>query len=88
LDLNKPVVWVYALNATLLIVHEMDLVHWREWNLFSLSGLFAFGIHTHYIRKGKPKFTTPVSQAILRSILVTSILHAGITIRTLLPHRI
>ena len=35
MDLNKPVVWVYALNATLLIVHEMDSVHLREWDLFS-----------------------------------------------------
>ncbi len=30
--------WIYLINLTLLIVHEMDSVHWKEWNLFGLPG--------------------------------------------------
>ncbi|WP_455278966.1 DUF6713 family protein [[Eubacterium] cellulosolvens] len=28
--------WVYILNATLLINHEIDSSYWKEWNLISL----------------------------------------------------
>ena len=28
----------YPLTAALLIVHEMDSVYWREWDLFGLPG--------------------------------------------------
>ena len=31
--------WVYILNATLLINHEIDSSYWKEWNLMlSISG--------------------------------------------------
>ena len=31
--------WIYILNATLLITHEIDSSYWKEWNLiYSLSG--------------------------------------------------
>lgn len=30
--------WVYLLNATLLIVHEIDSAYWNEWELFKLPG--------------------------------------------------
>jgi hypothetical protein len=117
--------WVYVLNAALLIVHEMDSVRWREWELFglpggvegfllvhvplllpilygiaaigdslrlglvislalSLGGLLAFGLHTYLIRKGGREFTTPVSQAILWSILVMSLIQASLTVRAML----
>ncbi len=117
--------WVYVLNATLLIVHEMDSVRWREWELFglpggvegfllihvplilsilygivalgdglqlglvislalSLGGLLAFGLHTYFIRKGGREFTTPVSQAVLWSILAVSLIQAALTVRAML----
>jgi hypothetical protein len=28
--------WIYILNATLLINHEIDSSYWKEWNLISL----------------------------------------------------
>jgi len=28
--------WVYIVNATLLINHEIDSSYWKEWNLISL----------------------------------------------------
>jgi hypothetical protein len=29
---------LYALNAALLIAHEIDSAYWREWELFGLGG--------------------------------------------------
>ncbi len=29
---------LYVVNATLLIVHEIDSAYWREWDLFGLPG--------------------------------------------------
>jgi hypothetical protein len=30
--------WTYLTNSVLLIVHEMDSVYWKEWDLFGLGG--------------------------------------------------
>lgn len=30
--------WLYLLNATLLVCHEIDSAYWREWELFRLPG--------------------------------------------------
>ena len=30
--------WLYFINATLLIVHEIDSAYWKEWELFKLPG--------------------------------------------------
>jgi hypothetical protein len=30
--------WLYLLNATLLIDHEIDSAYWKEWKLFHLPG--------------------------------------------------
>ena len=32
------VFWLYLLNATLLIIHEIDSAYWKEWKLFHLPG--------------------------------------------------
>ncbi|MEW5725170.1 MAG: DUF6713 family protein [Thermodesulfobacteriota bacterium] len=31
-------VWLYIINATLLINHEIDSAYWKEWELFRLPG--------------------------------------------------
>ena len=113
--------WLYLTNTVLLIVHEMDSVYWKEWDLFglpggitgfllihlpllflglyglvlvfqrtpaglvfsliiSLAGLFGFGIHTFFIRKGRTEFTTPVSQFTLWAMLLVSLAQAAVTI--------
>lgn len=33
--LDKIIVWIYLINATLLITHEVESGYWKEWNLFS-----------------------------------------------------
>lgn len=39
--------WVYAVNATLLICHEIDAAFWREWELFHLPGGVAGFVLLH-----------------------------------------
>ena len=34
----KILLWLYFINAVLLIVHEIDSAYWREWDLFRLPG--------------------------------------------------
>lgn len=48
--------------------------------ILSISGIFAFVIHSTFIHKGHLEFTTSMSQFILRSTLVLSILQASLTI--------
>jgi len=36
--MSEALFWLYLTNAVLLIVHEMDSVYWKEWDLFGLSG--------------------------------------------------
>ncbi|MBU0513888.1 MAG: hypothetical protein KJ621_03870 [Proteobacteria bacterium] len=31
-------IWIYIVNAALLMVHEMDSAYWREWEMFRLPG--------------------------------------------------
>jgi hypothetical protein len=114
-------VWVYILNAVLLIVHEIDSAYWQEWKLFKLpggltfflclhiplvfvvlyglllvyqntlagliislvlglGGVFAFSIHTIFIRRGHTEFKIPVSRAILILTLVFSIIQLAATV--------
>jgi hypothetical protein len=36
--MNSLLFWLYLLNLTLLILHEMDSTYWKEWDLFHLPG--------------------------------------------------
>jgi hypothetical protein len=44
--------------------------------IVSLAGIFAFGIHTYFIKKRKPEFTAPVSQIILWALLFLSLVQS------------
>lgn len=48
--------------------------------VLSLSGVFAFSIHTFFIRRGKPQFNAPVSLFILWATLLVSLVQAGVTL--------
>lgn len=30
--------WLYLVNATVLVMHQIDAAYWHEWRLFSLPG--------------------------------------------------
>ena len=73
-----------------LVLYGLVLVHSGSSAglIFSLvisgGGLFAFGIHSVFIQKGHPQFSTPISRLILTATLITSILQGGLTIYLLL----
>ncbi len=117
----NALLWLYLINAVLLILHEMDSAYWREWRLFKLpgamtgflllhvpllglllygllllerqasagllfsivvsaGGLFAFGIHTYFLKHGHAEFNVLISKVILGGTLVVSLLQAAATI--------
>ena len=48
--------------------------------IVSLAGIFAFSIHTYFIKKGHKEFNTPISIFILISILIISVIQLIFTI--------
>ena len=48
--------------------------------ILSLSGLFAFTIHTYFIRRGREEFATPISRIILIATLFVSLIQLFITL--------
>ena len=48
--------------------------------LLGLAGLFAFGIHTYFLRKGRDEFKLPISLVILVATLVVSLVQITLTI--------
>ncbi|MCE7749322.1 MAG: hypothetical protein GPJ51_13110 [Candidatus Heimdallarchaeota archaeon] len=48
--------------------------------LLCAGGIFAFSIHTYFIKKGKEEFTLPISKILLYVILVLSVAQLVITI--------
>ncbi len=45
--------------------------------VLAAGGVFAFLIHTWFIKKGNPEFTTPVSRFILYAVLAVSLVQAA-----------
>jgi len=39
--------WLYLIDATLLITHEIDSAYWKEWELFRLPGGATFFMILH-----------------------------------------
>ena len=40
--------WLYLVNMTLFILHEMDSAYWKEWELFRLPGGVAGFLLIHF----------------------------------------
>lgn len=63
------------------------LVSITQWYIVGLvfsfilcaGGLFAFTIHTYFLRKGKEEFNSPISIGILIAILVVSVTQLTLT---------
>ena len=69
----------------LFVLYGLVLVarHAGSGLIFSLilccGGLFAFAIHTYFLKKERDEFNTPMSQFILMAILVVSIVQLFVT---------
>jgi len=64
----------------LILVYEQSLPGLIFSLILSFGGIFAFSIHTYFIKKGRNEFRTPVSLFILISTLIVSLIQGGITI--------
>jgi len=36
--ISELLLWIYLVNSTLLVNHEIDAVFWKEWDLFNIRG--------------------------------------------------
>ena len=52
--------------------------------ILCFGGIFAFSIHTYFIKKGKEEFASPISKAILIATLVVSVIEIVVTILVIL----
>jgi hypothetical protein len=43
----RALLWIYLLNAVLLIDHEIDSAYWEEWKLFKLPGGISLFVVLH-----------------------------------------
>jgi hypothetical protein len=68
----------------LILVYKQSDVGLIFSLLLSFGGLFAFGIHMFFIKKGREEFKVPISIVILVGTLIVSIAQAVITILLLI----
>jgi hypothetical protein len=64
----------------LVLVSEQSFLGLIVSLILSAGGIFAFCIHTAFIRKGRHEFNTPISRLILSLILGVSTIQAALTI--------
>ena len=48
--------------------------------ILCLGGIFAFSIHTYFLKKGRNEFDKPISKVILFAVLILSIIQLSVTI--------
>ncbi|MFC1873945.1 DUF6713 family protein [Chloroflexota bacterium] len=81
---------IIHLPLVFLVLYGQNLVFQQTFSglifslILSIGGLFAFTIHTVYIKKGRNEFKVPVSIFLLISILIVSLIQALITVYLLL----
>jgi len=78
LILHLPLVFLVLYG--LILVFEQTFAGLIFSLLLSIGGLFAFTIHTVFIKKGRSEFKVPVSILLLISTLIVSLIQAGTTV--------
>jgi len=68
----------------LVLVSEQTFLGLIVSLILSAGGIFAFCIHTAFIRRGRHEFNTPISRFILTLMLGVSTIQAAVTIYLLL----
>ena len=64
----------------LVLVSEQSFLGFIISLILSAGGIFAFCIHTTFIRRGRHEFNTPISRFILTLMLGVSTIQAAVTI--------
>jgi hypothetical protein len=75
--LHFPLLFVILWGLIMIARHSTW--GWVFSLVICLGGLFAFSIHTWFLRKGRPEFDKPVSKIILGALLIVSIIQIIIT---------
>lgn len=81
---------IIHLPLVFLVLYGLILVFQQTFSglmfslVLSIVGLFAFTIHTVFIKKGRNEFKVPVSIFLLIPILIVSLIQASITVYLLL----
>ena len=65
----------------LVLIREQHFIGLIFSLLLAVSGLFAFMIHTYFIKRGHPEFKTIISQLILVSVSIVSVMQLFITLK-------
>ena len=68
----------------LILVYQLTVAGLILSLALSLGGVFAFAIHTYFLRKGRHEFTTPISRFILIATLILSLIQLAITLYLLI----
>lgn len=71
---------VAAVLVGLLWVHEQTMAGLIFSAFLGFGGVFAFGIHAHFLRQGRPEFRSPASIGILIGTLALSLVQLAMTI--------
>ena len=71
--------WFLALYG-LVLVFRQTVAGLVLSLVVSLAGVFAFSIHTYFLRRGRDEFRTPISRFILAASLVVSLAQAAVTL--------
>ena len=48
--------------------------------ILCISGIFAYSIHTYFLKKGRSEFDKPISKFILMATLIVSIVQLAVTL--------
>ena len=64
----------------LVLVYQQSLAGLSISLLLGLGGLFAFSIHTYFLRRGRHEFKAPVSRFILVATLALSLVRIAVTV--------
>lgn len=76
--MHFPLLFVILWGLVLIV--RQSIYGWVFSLFFSLAGLFAFGIHTYFLKKGRAEFDKPISKILLAAILVVSLIQLAVTI--------
>ena len=71
---------VFLILWGLVLVFQGSLAGLALSLILSLGGIFAFTIHTMFIKKGRNEFNVPVSLFLLMATLLVSLVQAACTI--------
>ena len=71
---SQLIVWVFVSNRVSQLHSE------NCWLFISAAGIFAFCIHTYFLRTGRAEFDTATSRLLLVAVLVISLAQAVVTL--------